>query len=62
MNEDKLITVKEVAEYLSISPKTVYQWAEFRQLTAYKLKGCLRFKVQDVLQFVESRRVAPSEN
>ena len=35
----KLIGVKEVSEFLSVKPSTVYQWSELGQDTLFKING-----------------------
>jgi excisionase family DNA binding protein len=57
MFEKQLVTVKEVSAYLSASPKTIYQWAELRQIPSYKINGCLRFRLEEVLTHVETCKV-----
>jgi excisionase family DNA binding protein len=59
MENQKLVTVKVVAEYLAVSTKTIYQWAELRHIPSYKLMGCLRFKLEEVLQYVETCKIGP---
>ena len=54
-----LITAMQVAEELGVSPKTVYDWAELRKIPSYKLGKCLRFKLQEVEQWVEKNRIEP---
>lgn len=49
-----LCTVKEIAQLLGVSPKTVYSWAELQQIPHVKLNGALRFSLPDVLQWVDS--------
>ncbi len=51
------LTVKEVAQCLSIKVKTVYSWAEQGKLPSYKVCGALRFCKADIETFVESCRV-----
>jgi len=59
MATQQFVSVKEVAECLSISKKTVYQWAELRQIPSYKINGCLRFRLEEVIQHVETCKLAP---
>ncbi|MHB8883086.1 MAG: helix-turn-helix domain-containing protein [Thermodesulfovibrionales bacterium] len=49
-----LLTVADVARMLSISPKTVYFWAETRQIPHYKLNGCLRFKQSEIEAWIDT--------
>ena len=39
----KLLTVKELGEYLNVKAKTLYQWAELGQIPCLKVNGTLRF-------------------
>ena len=50
----KLVGVQEIAHMLNVKPSTVYQWAELGQLPCYKLNGCLRFNVEDVMNWIKS--------
>ena len=50
----KLLTVKDVADLLSISPKTLYQWAEYGSIPCLKLNGTLRFDEEKVMEWVNS--------
>jgi excisionase family DNA binding protein len=60
MENKKLIPAKELAPYLSISPKTLYQWAELRQIPSYKVNGCLRFNLEEVMEWIEACKIASS--
>lgn len=59
MTTQKYVTVREVAELLSASQKTVYQWAELRQIPCYKINGCLRFRLEEVLEYIETCKIKP---
>lgn len=39
MNDDKLLTVKEVAEYLRKHPRTIRRWIEAKKLKAQPIPG-----------------------
>jgi excisionase family DNA binding protein len=43
-----ILTVKELSEFLKVSQKTVYQWAELGQIPCLKLNGSLRFDLSDI--------------
>lgn len=51
-----MLTVKELASRLNISPKTVYQWAKEGYIPSYKLGDCWRFDENDVRQWLEDCR------
>jgi excisionase family DNA binding protein len=53
MQTQKLVTVKEVADYLSVKPSTIYGWAELRKIPSYKINGSLRFRMDEVKEHIE---------
>jgi predicted DNA-binding transcriptional regulator AlpA len=50
----KLVGVKEVSEILTVKPSTLYQWAELGQIPCFKLNGCLRFDMEDIINWIKS--------
>jgi len=56
----KLLTVKELSEILAVKPKTLYSWAELHRIPCYKIKGCLRFSLPEVMEWLKSWRVEPT--
>ncbi len=59
METEKFVTVRTVAECLSVSSKTIYQWAELRKIPHYKINGCVRFRLEEVLEHIETCRIEP---
>ena len=43
-SEEKLMTVKEVAEYLRLDEHTIYRMARKGEIPAFKIAGQWRFK------------------
>jgi excisionase family DNA binding protein len=43
-NEDKIMTLEEVADYLRLKPQTIYSWAQEKKIPAAKLGKEWRFK------------------
>lgn len=65
--QQEIMTLEEVAEYLRISVKTVYDWAQRGEIPCGKLGGSWRFKrsaietwLEDRLGRQKSRLVAPA--
>jgi excisionase family DNA binding protein len=59
----RLLTVKEAAEFLGIKPGTLHFWITtkcYPGLKSIKLGGVRRFFEGDLIEFVESRREAPT--
>lgn len=51
---NQLYTTEEIATYLKVSTKTIYQWAELRKIPSRKLCGCLRFDIDDINEWLLS--------
>jgi excisionase family DNA binding protein len=60
----RLLTAKEVAEFLAVKPVTVYAWAKQRKIPHVVLsigngperaKECIRFKQRDIEEMVEKQ-------
>lgn len=51
----RLLTIHDVAEYLSVSPKTVQRLVR-RGLPCVRLGRVVRFRPADLLRFVEARK------
>jgi excisionase family DNA binding protein len=54
----KLLTIKEIADILSVKEKTLYQWAELGQIPCIKLNGVLRFSADDIGEWITSCKKA----
>jgi excisionase family DNA binding protein len=50
-----IVTVKEIATLLKVSPKTIYQWAELNQIPYYKINGALRFDLTAVSTWLHEK-------
>jgi len=51
----EIMTIEEVAEYLRVSERTVYDWAQKGQLPGGKLGTTWRFKRSDIENWVNSK-------
>jgi len=54
---DKLLTVEEIAEYLSLKPSTIYQWTHQGFIPHIKLGSRVRFRMSQIEKWLESRTV-----
>ena len=51
---DRLLTVRELAEHLRVTPTCVYRWLAADRLPAVRLsKRCVRFRESDVQKMLE---------
>ena len=55
MSQPEFMTIEEVAEYLRVSEKTVYDWAQKGEIPAGKFGNSWRFPRADVEQWVSKR-------
>jgi PTS system nitrogen regulatory IIA component len=55
MAEHDIMTVEEVAEYLRVSERTVYEWAQKGEIPAGKLGTTWRFKRSEIERWVDRR-------
>ncbi len=44
LSGDKIMTLEEVAEYLRLTPQTIYTWAQEKKIPAVKLGKEWRFR------------------
>jgi len=56
LSRDRLWTTQEVAEYLRLSKKAVYNLVENKELPCSRILSRLRFNPRDIEMFVRSRR------
>lgn len=54
-NPCALLTVRDVATWLQVHPKTVYGWASRQAIPALKVQGALRFRREDLLSLEGGR-------
>jgi excisionase family DNA binding protein len=54
-----LLTIREVSQLLHVKPSTLYAWAAQGRIPCFKLHGLVRFRREDIDQWLESFR-APS--
>jgi excisionase family DNA binding protein len=60
MEGDRLLDVKEAAAILSLSPKTLYEWAYERRLPVVKLFGkALRFRLSVIQDLIDKSERPP---
>lgn len=53
--EDDILTIEEVAKYLRVSERTVYDWAQKGEIPAGKIGTVWRFKKSEVVNWVNER-------
>ncbi|WP_068639569.1 methylation-associated defense system helix-turn-helix domain-containing protein MAD1 [Thauera butanivorans] len=47
-SESGILTIKEVAEYLKVTERTIYRLAAARKIPGFKVGGMWRFRTADI--------------
>lgn len=47
-SESEILTIKEVAEYLKVTERTIYRLAAAKKMPAFKVGGMWRFRATDI--------------
>jgi len=59
MPENKIMTIEEVADYLRVSERTVYEWAKKGEIPCGKIGTSWRFKRSEIQKWVDRRLGRP---
>ena len=62
MNDDRWLSVAEIAEHLGIKPETVYVWVAGKGMPAHKVGRLWKFQKPEVDEWVRSGKAAPARN
>jgi excisionase family DNA binding protein len=58
---DDILTIRDVAEYLKVTEKTVYGLAQKGIIPGFKVGGQWRFKREDIDQWIEDGKEAATQ-
>jgi len=62
MQEDKLLTLKELCDLLHLRPAGVYAMVYHKRIPVTKLSSrCLRFRLSDIQSWIQSKTVQPMQ-
>ena len=56
---ERLLTVEEASQLLSLAPKTLYQYVCRKIVPYVKIQGNLRFRESDLQSWIEQQVVKP---
>ncbi len=59
-NENEMMNIEEVANYLKMSERAIYEWVKSQKIPAFKLGNTWRFKKNEIDGWMESNRTGPS--
>lgn len=52
------LTTKQVADYLSVTTRTIYRWVDKNLLTRYQIGGKSYFKLSEIIEYLEQNTAA----
>ena len=61
MNDDDILTVKEVADYLKLKEKTAYKLVLEGKLPGFKVGGSWRIKREEMVKWIEQQHKEKGE-
>jgi excisionase family DNA binding protein len=53
-----LLTKRELAKFLSISPKTIDRWVSEREIPFLRIGRLVRFEYDEIVAWLDGRRIA----
>ena len=53
---ERILTLKDLSEWLQVSPSTIYQWTHMSYIPHYKLGRGVRFKPSEVVKWLAKRK------
>lgn len=62
MNENKFMTLQEIAKLLDVTDKTIYRYCGLRKIPFTKVVGRYRFDRMTIKQWLADRTFNPLEN
>ena len=58
-SEIEVLTIKEVAEYLKVTERTIYRLAAAKKIPAFKVGGTWRFRTADIDRWIAAQSEKP---
>ncbi|MBC3881563.1 helix-turn-helix domain-containing protein [Undibacterium sp. LX40W] len=55
VNENAILTIKQVADYLKVTERTIYRLAAAKQIPAFKVGGSWRFSLVDIDAWIKQQ-------
>ena len=55
-SDGEILTLKQVAEFLKVTERTIYRLAAAKQIPAFKVGGTWRFSRADINQWIQRQQ------
>lgn len=59
--EGEILTIKQVAEFLKVTDRTIYKLAAAKKIPAFKVGGTWRFSRADIDSWIKQQSLKDSE-
>lgn len=59
-SEGGILTIKQVAEYLKVTDRTIYRLAAAKKIPAFKVGGTWRFSLSDIESWIKHQSMPES--
>jgi excisionase family DNA binding protein len=56
MAEDEILTLREIADYLKLTERTLYRLTQDGTLPGFKVGNSWRFRVRDIEAWIEAQK------
>lgn len=56
-NEEAILTIRDVAEYLKVAEKTIYRLVGAKKIPAFKVGGAWRFRKSDIDAWIVAQSI-----
>ncbi|UGQ46652.1 helix-turn-helix domain-containing protein [Massilia endophytica] len=60
-NSDVVLTIRQVAEYLKVTERTIYRLAASKKIPAFKVGGAWRFRKADIEGWIGAQATQAEE-
>ena len=54
-SEGEILTIKQVAEYLKVTERTIYRLAAAKKIPAFKVGGTWRFSKAEITEWIQQQ-------
>jgi excisionase family DNA binding protein len=62
MTEDRILALREVADYLKLTERTLYRLTQAGRLPGFKVGNSWRFRLRDLEEWIEDQKAEARRN
>jgi len=59
---DQILTIKQVAEFLKVTERTIYRLAASKKIPAFKVGGAWRFALTDIDAWIRRQSIVDNDS